>query len=58
MGVQEEIFEEFFKKLREDRDFPEITAEELKKLWENNEIASQEKILNAIKRGIEGGSED
>lgn len=50
MGIQEEIFEEFFKKLEEDEKFPDSIIEELKKLWESGEIISQEKIFEVIKR--------
>jgi hypothetical protein len=43
MGIQVEIFEGFFKKLEDDEDFPDSIVEELKRLWESGEIASQEK---------------
>lgn len=58
MGIQEEIFEEFFKKLEEDEKFPDSIIEELKKLWKNGEIASQEKILEVIERSCENVSKD
>lgn len=58
MGIQEEIFEEFFRKLEEDENFPDPIIEELKKLWETGEIASQEKIFEAIKRRVEDVSKD
>jgi len=58
MGIQEEIFEEFFKKLEEDEKFPDNIIGELKKLWENGEIVSQEKILEVIKRESEDVSRD
>lgn len=58
MGIQEEIFEVFFKKLEEDEKFPNSILEELKILWGNGEIGSQEKILEAIKRGSENVSKD
>jgi len=58
MGIQEEIFGVFFKKLEEDEKFPNSILEELKILWENGEIESQEKILEAIKRGCENVSKD
>ena len=51
MGIKEEIFEDFFKKLEDDNEFPNSIIEELKKLLKSGEIASQEKILDAIKRG-------
>lgn len=50
MGIQEDIFEAFFKKLKEDEEFPDSIVGELRKLWKNGEIASQEKIIEAIKR--------
>jgi len=58
MGIQEEIFEGFFKKLEEDGNFPDPIVEELKKLWETGEIASQEKIFQASKRRVEEVSKD
>lgn len=56
MGIQEDILKEFFNKLEEAEDFPALLVEELRKLWERGEIASQEKILQAIERGCENGS--
>ena len=53
MRIKEEIFEGFFKKLGEDKEFPHSIIEELKKLWESGEIISQDKILEVIKRGRE-----
>lgn len=50
MGIQEEIFEDFFKKLQEDKKFPDSIIEELKKLWKSGESISQEKISEIIKR--------
>jgi len=58
MGINEEIFEGFFKKLEENEDFPRSVIEELKKLWESGEIASQEEIFKAIKRGCTDVRED
>jgi len=51
MGVNEEIFEGFFKKLEEDKEFPRSIIDELKTLWERGEIISKEKIFDVIKRG-------
>ena len=51
MGIKEEIFEEFFKKIEEDEEIPCSIIEELRKLWEEGEVISQEKILEVIKRG-------
>lgn len=53
MGLQEGIFETFFKKLREIEEFPDLVVEELEKLWKNGEISSQEKIFEAIKKAGE-----
>ena len=58
MGIQEEIFEEFFKKLEEDEKFPGTIIEELKKLWKSEEIALQQKIFEVIERGCEDVSKD
>ncbi|MHA1400504.1 MAG: hypothetical protein ACTSQE_09155 [Candidatus Heimdallarchaeaceae archaeon] len=58
MGIQEEIFEGFFKKLEDDEDFPDSIVEELKRLWESGEIASREKILGVVERGCENGSKN
>jgi hypothetical protein len=58
MGIQENIFEQFFKKLEKDEKFPDSVLKELKKLWENGEIASQEKIYEAIKRGCGDANKD
>ena len=58
MGIQEDIFEQFFKKLEEDEKFPDLILEELKRLWKNGEIASQEKICEAIKKGCEDVNKD
>jgi hypothetical protein len=57
MGIQEDIFEAFFKKLKEDKKFPDSIVEELRKLWKNGEIESQEKIIEAIGR-CENDSKD
>ena len=54
MGIQEEIFEKYFKKLEDDKDFPDAIVEELKRLWESGEITSQEKILEVVERGENG----
>jgi len=51
MGIKDEIFEEFFKKLEEDDDFPNVIIQELKNLLESGENISQEKIFDAIKEG-------
>ncbi|MBA7651535.1 hypothetical protein ES703_59354 [subsurface metagenome] len=58
MGIQEDIFEEFFQNLEKDEKFPDSIIEELRRLWEKDEIASQEKILEVIKRGCEDANKD
>jgi hypothetical protein len=58
MGIQEDIFEEFFQNLKKDKKFPDTVITELRSLWEKGEIASQEKILGAIKGGREDGSKN
>lgn len=50
MGLQEDIFETFFKKLKETEGFPDLVIKELEKLWKSGEILLQEKIFEAIKK--------
>ena len=57
MGVQEEIFEEFFRKLSEDEAVPTSIIEELRKLLENCEI-SKESIFEVVKRVYKDVSND
>jgi len=52
LGIQEEIFGNFFKKLV-DAKLPEDLIKELRILLEKGEIESKEKILEAVKRGVE-----
>lgn len=58
MGIQEDIFEGFFKKLEDDEEFPDSIVEELKRLRESGEIASQEKILEVIEKRSENVSKN
>ena len=58
MGIYKDIFEEFFGKLIEDKKIPTSTVNKLKEIWKSDEIASQEKILEAIKKGLENVSKD
>ena len=58
MEIKEEVAEGFFKRLEEDEDFPNLIVEELKKLWRSEELRSQEKIFEAIKKGCTGVRED
>lgn len=52
MGVEEEILEEFFKKLENDDKFPVETLNELKNMSESGKFANNDNILNAIKKGV------
>ena len=58
MGISEEVFERFFKKLEEDKEIPQSIIKELRDLLKSEETISQEKILEAIKRGCEDVSDD
>ena len=58
MGIQEDIFEEFFEKLKGDENFPDSIVAELRRLWEKGEIASQEKIFEVIKGECGDASKD
>jgi len=58
MGIQEDIFEEFFEKLKEKEKFSGAIVTELRRLWEKGEIASQEKIFEVIKGGRGDASKD
>lgn len=58
MGIQEETFEEFFRNLEANEDFPNSILKELKRLWESGEIASQEKLLEVIERGSGNSNEN
>lgn len=57
MGIQEEIFKEFFRKLSEDEAIPSPIIEELKKLLKSGEV-SQEGIFEAIVRVYEDVGND
>lgn len=50
MTIQKEIFEEFFNKLKKDKEFPDSVVNEIKQLTDSNSI-SQRNILEAIKKG-------
>lgn len=58
MAIQEEIFEEFCTKLEVDQEFPNSIIEELKKLWANEDVISQDKIFEAIETGCADVRED
>lgn len=52
MGIQEDVFEAFFDKLKKDAEFPNEIVEKIRRLWKSDEIVSKEKILNALTGGI------
>ena len=52
MGVQEEIFEEFFNKL-EAAKLPAKVIMGLKKLLESNNLPSQEDMMRILKEAVE-----
>ena len=52
MGIQEDVFKDFFDKLKKDADFPNEIVEKLRKLWESGKMISEEKILDALTGGI------
>ena len=58
MPIQNKIFEEFFKKLGLDEEFPSSVSNELKKLWKSGEFLSKEKIFKIIKKRCENGNKD
>lgn len=58
MGIQEDIFEGFFKKLEEDKEIPDSIIKGLKTLKETDEISSKEKLLELIKTGCEDANKD
>ena len=53
MVLEEEIFEEFFKKLEVDNEVHEDIISELKRIIESGDIFDKEKILKAINSGAE-----
>jgi hypothetical protein len=56
LGIEEEIFGDFFKKLM-DAKLPEDLIKELRTLVEKGEIGSKEKIIEVVKRGVGAGDE-
>ena len=55
LGIQEEIFDDFFRKLK-DVELPEYLIIELRMLLERGEIGTEEKILEAVRRGTKGAN--
>ncbi len=58
MGIKEEVYDEFFRRLKEDERVSVDIIQELKKLFERENISSPEEILEAIQRGQEDDSYD
>lgn len=58
MGIKENIFNEFFEKLSDEESFPKITIEELKKLYANNSLNSNDNIFTAIEKGAKDGNKN
>ena len=56
MGIQEEIFEEFIIKLKEEKDIPKSIIKKLGDILKSDEIITQELILELIEEGIANGS--
>ena len=56
MSIQEDIFEDFFRRLK-DAKLPPKVVSALRKLWESDELESKENILNALKEGIKDAGE-
>ena len=52
MGIEDDIFDEFFDKLKENSSIPEISRKELQRIWKNKKIISQEEIIEIIEMGI------
>jgi len=50
MGIRDEIFEEFFIKLKEDKEFPDEIINKLKNIWENKESLTKNEILEIIEQ--------
>lgn len=51
VGVEEEIFEEFFKKLEENEEIPKTLLNDLKTRYKNDNMDTKAKILRAIRLG-------
>lgn len=58
MGIVDEIFQDFFGRLREDEEVPESIVTELMRLRENGETISEEKVLNIVRKGCENVGAD
>lgn len=51
MGVEEEIFEEFFNKLENNKEFPKAVLDELKNRYKKSNLDSKNKLLKVIRLG-------
>jgi hypothetical protein len=58
MGIVEEIFQDFFGKLREDKEVPESIVTELMRLREKGETISEDKALKIVEKGCENVDAD
>lgn len=58
MGIHAEIFDDFFRKLEEDKTVSKSIINDLRELVANGEISSKEKILAVIDKIHEDGCED
>jgi len=57
MGFEEGIFEQFFKKLEQDEEFPNSVLERIKEARRSGEELSRDTILHIIKGEREDGRE-
>lgn len=55
MGIEEEIFEEFFNKLEENEEVPVDVIIELRQLLESGDVLYKENIIEAIDKGANNG---
>ena len=58
MGIKEEIFQEYFRKLEEEKEIPEIVLTGLKQFETSKKGISEEELLDLIKRGCKDVHDD
>jgi hypothetical protein len=58
MGIVDEIFQDFFRKLREDEELPESIVTELTRLREKGETISEDKAFEIVERGCQDAHTD
>lgn len=58
MGIQDQIYEDFFKKLRKDRKFPKIIVDQLELCWNEKKRYTKATLLKIIKEGADCGSKN